>query len=231
MYGCESWTIKKAEHRNTDVFELWCWRRLLRVPLDRKGIQPINPKGNQSWIFIGRTDAEAEAPIIWPPDVKNWLTGKDPDAGTDWRHEEKETNRGWDVWMASLTKWIWVWASFGSWWWTGRPGMLQSMGPQRVRHDWAAELNWTSKDYRSTTLLISEPAKGSDSGGKKGFHWAEYCLFPFFCGLIISHQNGEIETASQFSNWPLLQFNDHFSVFCICELKLLKPLISSSSLK
>ena len=68
MYGCESWTIKKAEHWRTDAFELWCWRRLLESPLDTKDIKPVNPKGNQPWIFIGRIDAEAEAPILWPPD-------------------------------------------------------------------------------------------------------------------------------------------------------------------
>ena len=71
MYGCESWTIKKAEHQRSDAFELWCWRRSFESPLDSKEIQPVNPKGNQSRIFIGRTDPEAEAPIIWPPDVKN----------------------------------------------------------------------------------------------------------------------------------------------------------------
>ena len=86
MYGCESWTIKKAEHWRINVFELWCWRRLFRVPwTDCKESKPVNPKGNQSWIFFGRTDAEAETPILWPPDVKNWLIGKDPDAGKDWR--------------------------------------------------------------------------------------------------------------------------------------------------
>ena len=88
MYGYESWTIKKAESRKTDAFELWCWRRLLS-PLDCKEIQPVHPKGNQSWIFIGRTDAKAETPILWPPDVKNWLIGKYPDSGKDWRQEEK----------------------------------------------------------------------------------------------------------------------------------------------
>ena len=71
MYGCESWTIKKAEHQRTDAFELWCWRRLLKSPLDCKEIQPVHPKGNQSWVFIGRTDAEAETPMLWPPDAKN----------------------------------------------------------------------------------------------------------------------------------------------------------------
>ena len=92
MCGCESWTIKKAEHQRIDAFELWCWRRLLRVPwMARKKKNPVNPKGNQSWIFTGRTDAEVETPILWLPDAKNWLTGKDPDAEKDWRQEEKGT--------------------------------------------------------------------------------------------------------------------------------------------
>ena len=88
MYGCESWTVKKAERWRIDAFELWCWRRL-ESPLDCKEIQPVHPKGNQCWIFIGRTDAEAETPILWPPNVKSWLIWKDPDAGKDWRQEEK----------------------------------------------------------------------------------------------------------------------------------------------
>ena len=87
MYRCESWIIKKADSWRTDAFQLWCWRRLLRVQGDWKEIKPVNPKGNQSWIFIGRTDAEA--PTLWPPDVKSQLIGKDPDAGEDWGQEEK----------------------------------------------------------------------------------------------------------------------------------------------
>ena len=88
MYGCESWTIKKAERWWIDAFELWCWRRL-ESPLDCKEIQPVYPKGDQSWVFIGRTDAKAETPILWPPDAKSLLNGKDPDAGKDWGQEEK----------------------------------------------------------------------------------------------------------------------------------------------
>ena len=91
MYGSESWTIKKAECQRIDAFKLWCWRRLLTVPLDCKEIQPVHPKGNQPWIFIGRTDAGAEAPILWPPDAKSQLIGKDPDIGKDWRQEGKGT--------------------------------------------------------------------------------------------------------------------------------------------
>ena len=93
MYGCESWTIKKAECWWIDAFELWCWRRL-ESPMDCKEIEPVHPKGNQSWTFIGRTDAEAETPILWLPDSTNWLIWKDPDAGKDWRQEVKGTTEG-----------------------------------------------------------------------------------------------------------------------------------------
>ena len=108
-------------------------------PLDCKEILPVHLKGDPSWAFIGRTDVEAETPILWPPDVKNWLIGKDPDAGKDWRREEKGMTENE---MTSSIQWTWVWVNSGSWWWTGRPGVLQSMGSQRVRHDWA-ELNCT----------------------------------------------------------------------------------------
>ena len=87
-YGCESWTIKKAEHQRIDAFELLVLEKTLESPLYCKEIKPVHPKGNQSWIF---TDAEAETPILWPPDAKNWLIGKYPDAGKDWRQEEKGT--------------------------------------------------------------------------------------------------------------------------------------------
>ena len=87
VYGCESWTIKKAEHQRIDAFELL--EKTLESPLDCKEIQPVHPKGTQSWVFIGRTDVEAETVILWPPDGMNWLTGKDPDAGKDWRQEER----------------------------------------------------------------------------------------------------------------------------------------------
>ena len=102
MYGCESWVIKKTECWRIDVFELWYWRRLLRVSwIARRSTSPS--KGDQSWIFIGRTDAEAETPILWSPDVKSWLIGKDPDAGKDWRQEEKglteDEKVGWHHWL------------------------------------------------------------------------------------------------------------------------------------
>ena len=153
MYGCESWTVKKAERQRIDAFELWCWRRLLRVPWISKKIQPVPPKGNQSWIFVGRTDAEAETLLLWQPDARNWLIWKDPDTGKDWGAGGEGDNRGWDGWMASPTQWTWVWESSGNWWWTGRPGVLQSMKSQRVGHDWATERNWTEiiKELSSKT--------------------------------------------------------------------------------
>ena len=113
----------------------WCFwtvvlEKTLESPLDCMEIQPVHPKRNQSWIFIGRTDAEA--PILQPPYVNSWLIRKDPDAGKGWKQEKKGTT---DDWMASLTQWRWVCASSGRWWRTGKPGVLQSMGSQDVGHD------------------------------------------------------------------------------------------------
>ena len=98
--------------------------------LGLQGDQPINPKGNQPWIFIGRTAAEAEAPILWPPDAKSWLIVKHPDGWERLKAGGEGDDRGWDGWMASLTRWTWIWVNSGSRWWTGRPGVLQSMGSQ-----------------------------------------------------------------------------------------------------
>ena len=91
MYPCESWNIGKAEHWKMDCFPIVVLEKTLESSLECKGIQPVHPKGDQPWIFIARTDAEAETPVLRPPDEKNWLTGKDPDAGKDWRQEEKGT--------------------------------------------------------------------------------------------------------------------------------------------
>ena len=139
MYDCESCTIKKAEHQRIDAFELWCWRRL-ESPLDCKKIQWVHPKGNQSWIFIGRTDAKAETTILDLPDAKNWLIWKDPDAGKVWRQEEKGTTEDKMVRWHHRFRWTWIWATSRNWWWTGKPGVLHFMGLQRVRYDWATEL-------------------------------------------------------------------------------------------
>ena len=90
MYGCESWTVKKAEHQRIDAFELWCWRRLLRVPWTARRSNQSN-LGDQSWVFFGRNDAKVETPVLWPPHGKSWLIGKDSDAGRDWGKEVKGT--------------------------------------------------------------------------------------------------------------------------------------------
>ena len=105
-----------------------------------------DPKGNQFWIFIGRTDAETETPILWPPDGKSRLIWKDPVLKDKAGREDGD--RGWDGWMASLTQWTCVWASFRKWWWTGKPCVLQSMGYQRVKDNWVTEL----------TKFISHPS-------------------------------------------------------------------------
>ena len=103
MYRCESWTIKKVEQWGTDAFELLL-EKTLESPLDCKKIQPVHPKGNHPWMFIGRTDVEAETPILWPPDVKYWLSWKDTDSGKDWRQEEKGITEveivGWHHWLS-----------------------------------------------------------------------------------------------------------------------------------
>ena len=122
----------QLDYKKSWALKNWCFwtvvlEKTLESPLDCKEIQSVHPKGNHSWIFIGRTDVEAETPILWPPDVKNWLIGKDLDAGKDWRWEKKGTTEDEMV----------GWPSSKSWWWTGKPGGLQSMRSQRVRHDWA----------------------------------------------------------------------------------------------
>ena len=148
-------------------------------------IKPVNPKGNQrsqstlkenqSWISTARTDAEAETPILWPPDGKNWLIGKDPDAGKDWRQKEKGTTED------EMTGWTWVWARFGNWWWTGWPGVLWFTGSQRVRHDWATELNWcfwtvVLEKTLESPLDCKEIQPVHSKGNQSWiFHWKDWC--------------------------------------------------------
>ena len=151
----EGWALKN-----------WCFwamvlEKTLECSLDYKETQTFHPKENQSWMFTGRTDAEAEALLLWPPDGKSRLTGK------DWCLERLKAgegdDRGWDGWMASLTQQTWVWASSGREWGTGKPGVLQSMGSQRVGLDWATEqqqdlevkiTSW-SIGYRMNVVLAS----------------------------------------------------------------------------
>ena len=147
MYECESWTIKKAECWRIDVFELWCWRRLLESLLDSKEIKSVHPKGDQSWIFIGRTDAEAETPKLWSPDATNWLFGKDPDAGKDWRQEEKVMTEDEMVGWYNLLDGHEFEQALGVGDGHGILACFRSMGLQWIRHCWVTELNWSDCFY------------------------------------------------------------------------------------
>ena len=131
----------ELHYKESWVPQNWCFwtvvlEKTLESPLDCKEIKTVNPKGNQSWIFIGRTDAEVETAILWPPDVNSWLTRKDSYAGKDWRWNKRVTD---DEMVGWHHQWTWVWASSGRWWRTGWPGVLQSMESQRVRHHWETE--------------------------------------------------------------------------------------------
>ena len=153
MYGCESWTVKKAECWRIDALELWCWRRLLRVPWTARRsnqsiLKEISPGISLERMML-KLKLQYFGHLMRRADSleKTLMLGR---GGGD--------DRGWDGWMASLTRWTWVWVNSGSWWWTGRPGMLQFMGSQRIGHDWATELNWTShlhvSIYKSFTLIV-----------------------------------------------------------------------------
>ena len=136
----ESWALKNK------CFWTVVLEKTLESPLDCKEIQPVHPKGNQSWMFIGRTDAEAETPNALATCCEELTHWKTPWCWERLKAGGEGADRGWDSWMASPTQWTWVWVSSGSWWWTGRPGVLQSMGSQRFGHDWATELNYHSPD-------------------------------------------------------------------------------------
>ena len=134
LYYKECWLPKNG------YFWIVVLEKTLEIPLDCKEFQSTHPKGNQSWLFAGRTDNEAEILILWPPDVKKWLIEKDPDAGKDWRQEEKgrieDEIVGWHQWLDGHE----FEQALEGWWWTGKPSILISMGSQRVGHDWATEL-------------------------------------------------------------------------------------------
>ena len=142
MYGCESWTIKKAEHQRSDAFELWCWRRLLRVPWTARSsnqsiLKEISPEYLlEGWCWSWNSNTLA----TWCEELTQW---KRPWCWARLKAGEEGDNRGWDGWMASPTQWTWVWVDFGSWWWTGKPGVLQSMGSQ----------SWTWLSYCTELIL------------------------------------------------------------------------------
>ena len=143
MYGCKSWTVKKPECRRIDAFELWCWRRLLRVPWTARTsnqsiLKEISPEYSLKGLML-KLKLQYFGHLMWrtyslEKTVMLWL--KAGGEGDD---------RGWDGWMVSLTQWTWVWVNSGSWRWTGKPDVLQSVGSQRVGHDWVTELNWTDQ--------------------------------------------------------------------------------------
>ena len=144
MYACESWTIKKAECWRIDDFELWCWRRLFRVPWtartsNQSTLKEISPEYSLEALMWSWNSSTL---TTWCEELTHW---KRPWCWERLKAGGEGDDRGWDGWMASLTQWTWVWASSGSCWWTGNPGVLQSMGLQRVRYDWVNELNCTKR--------------------------------------------------------------------------------------
>ena len=145
MYGCDSWTRKKAEPQRIDAFELWCWKRLLRVPW-------IARRVNQSILKEISSKYSSEGLMLKLQYLAAWweeLTHlKRPWCWERLRAGGEGDDRGWDGWMSSLTQWIWVRVSSGCWGWTGKPGMVQSMGSEKVWNDWATELKGTSQDHR-----------------------------------------------------------------------------------
>ena len=144
VYGCESWIVKKPEHRKIDAFELWCWRRLLRVPWtasrSNQSILKISPGCSLEGLML-KLKLQYLGHLMRRVDSleKTLVLGG---LGTGGEGDD----RGWDGWMTSPTQWTWVWVNSGSWWWTGRPGMLRFMGLQRVGDNWATELNWTDAE-------------------------------------------------------------------------------------
>ena len=144
----------ELDHKEGWVLKNWCFwtvvlEKTLESPLDSKEIKWVNPKGTQSWIFIGRTDAEAEAPVLWPPDAKSWLIGKDLDAGKDWGQEEKGLTED------EMVEWHEFKQTLGDSEGQGT-GMLQSMGSQSVRNDWVTELNWPWHYNLCITLFMGK---------------------------------------------------------------------------
>ena len=142
VYGCESWTVKKAERWRIDAFELWCWRRHLRVPWtarrpNQSVLKEISPGISLEGMML-KLKLQYFVHLMWRVDsLEKTLMLEGLGAGGE------GDNRGWDSWMTSWTRWMWVCVNSGSWWWTGRPGMLRFMGSQRIGHDWATKLNWT----------------------------------------------------------------------------------------
>jgi len=151
LYGCESWTVKKAESRGIDVFELWCWRRLFRVPWTARRfnqfiLKEISPGCSLEGLML-------KLKLQYFGHLMRRVDSLEKTLMEGLREEGEGDNRGWDGWMASLTWWTWAWVNSGSWWWTRRPGVLWFMGSQRVGHDWATELNWADTKISDLTYF------------------------------------------------------------------------------
>ena len=160
MYGCESWTIKKVEHWRIDAFELWCWRRLLRVPWTARRsnqsiVKEISPWCSLEGLML-KLKLQYFGHLKWPKSGNELTHLKRSWCWERLRAGGEGDDRGWDGWMASLTQWTWVWVDSGSWCWTGRPGMLWFMGSQRVGHNWATELNWNICHYLNWVSKVFE---------------------------------------------------------------------------
>ena len=188
MYGCESWTVKKAERQRIDAFELWCWRRLLRVPWTAR-------RSNQSVLKEISPGCSLEGLMLklklqyFGHLMRELTLLKRPWCWERLRAGGEGDDRGWDGWMASPTQWTWVWVNSGSWWWTGRPGVLQFMESQIVRHDWATELSLNScRFYQKKLPYTYDPGsspwnvteghflKCEASDQEIGIRWADHFL-------------------------------------------------------
>ena len=191
----------------------------LESPFDNKEVKPVNPKGNQSWIFRGRTDAEAETPVLWPPDAKNWLPGKDPDAEKDWRWEEKGNGREWDGWMASLTGWAWFWAPLG---------VVDGQGSLACCSSWCRKeaglterLNWTDWTEGLYTCRMSEYVKPEDGrhAWASRHNVAQNLYFFWYINMMIWYQ-GTIGLKIRY-NISRSRISDFFlgTIFCLKWLK------------
>ena len=148
----------ELDYKESWVLKNWCfWTvvldKTLESPLDSKEIQPVHPEGDQSWIFIGRIDIKLKLQLLWPPECKELTHWKRPWCCERLKAGGERDDRGWDAWMTSLTQWRWVSVNTRGWWWTGKPGMLQSMLLQRVGQDWATELNFAFYIIHSLTLI------------------------------------------------------------------------------
>ena len=170
MYECESWTIKKAGNGRIDAFELWCWRRLLRVPwtarrFNQSILKEISPGCSLEGLML-KLKFQYFGHLMWRADSfeKTLMLGKIRAGG-------EGDDRGWDGWMASPTQWTWVWVDSGSWWWTGKPGMLQSMGSKRIRHYWATEVN-----YNHNIVWLSLLSSFRNFHYSERITWKEYSV-------------------------------------------------------